>query len=658
MTLSVKALIQNRKRSSTEKQCLGSATIYNAAGQPIGQKGSYKMWRRTPYRMNTYFFKQVIDTHLKETGSTKTQLTLFGEQIQQELGESVKLSKDGNFVAVSSPNYETAQWTDGGKVDVYWRSGSTWVLKDTLEGQGFQEQLGSEISLSGNGNVLVSSNVKSNSTQPGIVRTLIVSTGNNYPALDMNNNNSFGSSLALNFDGSVLVVGVSSIPEVNIYKNDFTNNKWNLHKTIQSPNYQSTSNFGISVAIAEEYQNGHIIAVGETSSIGQVRVYKFTNDLYSYSLIGIVDDPYNNIYSKFGAFIALSGDASVLAISAPLASSPSSLTNAGFVYLIKRDTSASAQEQYTNTNQLGNIIYGESADTYCGSSIRLRQQGSLLGVGCLKDGPLASTNNGHGAIYKLENNIWKQQYSNIYGELGKSTNYALSDFDIDDSGTTFALGRQYAFFTNTDEGSLEILKLNIKAVQTTDYHRVIPRDSLACGEDCWNRSNNSKNCYLNGSTQEYIKDTCANSKTLQKCGLSVTTTGTAGRKLNIGTARNSGLVLPRTARAFMLQPKCPLKSGLTLRGPNSVQNTQQLLQQQGIDYARGRRCNEPGINVPILANIPVALSEETEKKQKEALMTKTSSPLLRLGAMSNSTYVNHQRVMARRNKCEAPGTIY
>jgi len=212
--------------------------------------------------------------------------------------------------------------------------------------------------------------------------------------------------------------------------------------------------------------------------------------------------------------------------------------------------------------------------------------------------------------------------------------------------------------TLVQQGSLEILTLETEVVKTSEYHKVVARDSLGCDADCWNRSQNSKNCYLNGSTQEYIKDTCPNSKTLQKCGLPVATTGTAGRRLNIGTARNSGLVLPRTARAFILQPKCPLKSGLTLRGPNSVQTTQQLLQLQGIDYARGGRCNVPGRVVPIIGEQPKTLSEMTTEDQELALDTKVKPPAFRLGAMPNTTYANHQRVMARRNGCADPGSRF
>ena len=201
-------------------------------------------------------------------------------------------------------------------------------------------------------------------------------------------------------------------------------------------------------------------------------------------------------------------------------------------------------------------------------------------------------------------------------------------------------------------------------------HSVVARDSLACGEDCWRRSVRSEHCYLNGSTQQYVKDTCPNSKTLQKCGLGVATAGTAGRNLNIGTQRNSGLVLSRSEVAFLFQPKSPLKSGLTLRGPNSVRSTQQMLQQQGIDYARGGQCNVPGRVVPIVhksaedsegdqqAPVLQPLSQRSARQQQKALDTKLHQPPHRLGGMPGSTFANHQRVMANRNGCSDAGPCY
>lgn len=668
MTLSVKALTQNRRRTPAERRCATSATIYNSAGQPIGQKGAFKMWRRSPHRIHTHLAKPVIHTHLSDKLTFEPQFTVLGQEINQELGDAVQISKDGNVVAVSSPGYTNGVIAGAGKVDVYTRSGTTWTLAHSLLGQSELELLGSEIALSGDGNVLVASNPLFNGNA-GIIRTLYIDSGLTNVALTGNLGDKIGSSLALNDDGSMLVVGAIGIPEVQIFENQFNNwvslqNPANA-ATISSNNAPGIGDFGTSVAIVGEFGIGSIIVVGATdpaggtdpNEVGEVNVYQLTNDPVTPWLnIGVVGDPFITIPSKFGAFVALSEDASILAISAPRATSNTGQVEAGYVYLISRDPTATPPLQYANGNQLGNIIYGESAYSLCGSAIRLRQNGALLAVGCNQDSTV--TNNGHGALYRLVNGIWTSQYGNIYGPLAQSSQQPLSDFDVDDSGTTVALGRGSYGDTLDQQGSLEILTLEREVVKRSDYHKVVARDSLGCDADCWNRSENSKNCYLNGSTQEYIKDTCTNSKTLQKCGLPLATTGTAGKNLNIGTARNSGLVLPRTARAFMLQPKSPLKSGLTLRGPNSVQTTQQLLQQQGIDYARGGRCNVPGRVVPIIGEQPKTLSEMTTEDQEQALDTKVKPPAFRQGAMPNSTYANHQRVMARRNGCGDSGPCY
>ena len=175
MTLSVKALSQNRRRTPAERRCATSATIYNSAGQPIGQKGAFKMWRRSPHRIHTHA-KPVIQTHLSDKLTFEPQFTVLGQEINQELGDAVQISKDGSVVAVSSPTFDTAVLTDAGKVDVYKRAGTTWTLAHSLVGESANEFLGREIALSGDGNVLVASNPLFNG-DAGIVRTLIISTG-------------------------------------------------------------------------------------------------------------------------------------------------------------------------------------------------------------------------------------------------------------------------------------------------------------------------------------------------------------------------------------------------------------------------------------------------------------------------------------------------
>jgi len=252
MTLSVKALVQNRRRDPAERRCPTSGTIYDNEGNPIGEKAAFQMWRSTPHRIHTHLAGPAIGAHRVVGPAFKSTFSVLGEQSNQELGDSVQISKDGNVLAVSSPNYTNGGVTNAGKVDVYKRSGATWTLAHSMVGQSVDEFLGSEIALSGDGNVLVASNPLFNG-DAGIVRTLYVDSGLTIAPFNGNAGEKVGSSLTLSHDGSLLVVGAIGIPEVQIFENLFNN--WVF---LQFPNSSTISgnhgagvgDFGVSVATA------------------------------------------------------------------------------------------------------------------------------------------------------------------------------------------------------------------------------------------------------------------------------------------------------------------------------------------------------------------------------------------------------------------------
>lgn len=146
-----------------------------------------------------------------------------------------------------------------------------------------------------------------------------------------------------------------------------------------------------------------------------------------------------------------------------------------------------------------------------------------------------------------------------------------------------------------------------------------PRLELACARGCWPQSNASPNCYLNGDTTEYFKETCPNSRTMTRCGLQQPRLGDGGRLLNLPGTPYPGVSLDRSAAASILQPAPAVKSGLTLRGPGAVYSSQQMMQLQGIDYARGGRCCEPGREVSLLAAAKVYLTQLTQAVASPAL---------------------------------------
>lgn len=211
------------------------------------------------------------------------------------------------------------------------------------------------------------------------------------------------------------------------------------------------------------------------------------------------------------------------------------------------------------------------------------------------------------------------------------------------------------------------------STSVSKHHRgTLPRNELGCGRDCWVQSNASPNCWLNGDTTEYIKDTCPNSSTMTKCGLSATDAGVGGRNLNgrwatrsDGTGRYPGLTMDRSATASLLQPKPQVRSGNTLRGPNTARDTRQLLQLQGIDYRRGNACVTNGINsvrprnvVPILAAEQDAINTARFGADGCCFVSSSDSPVgmlrppARPGGMPAQTLVHQQQAGAKRNACD------
>lgn len=206
------------------------------------------------------------------------------------------------------------------------------------------------------------------------------------------------------------------------------------------------------------------------------------------------------------------------------------------------------------------------------------------------------------------------------------------------------------------------------------HHRgTLPRNELACGRNCWTQSNASPNCYLNGDTTEYIKDTCPNSATMTKCGLSASDAGVGGRNLNVpwatradGTGRYPGLTMDRSAVVSLLQPKPQVRSGNTLRGPNTARDTRQLLQLQGIDYRRGNTCRSTAVNsvtprntVPIFASQQDAATADRFGSNIDLCCFDASGspaamlrPLDRLGGMPAQTLIHQQQASAKRNTCD------
>jgi hypothetical protein len=279
-------------------------------------------------------------------------LTALDAASNDSFGSAVAISGDGLVMAVGARQWEGTSTNQGG-VYIYDRVDGRWEER---------------------GSVLVASPV--------------VGSGQ------------FGSAVALNEDGSVLVVG-SPVAGTGgtVYVFDWGGSSWTQRGTIVAADVAATDNFGISVALS---QDGLVLAVGaalwEGGTTDQGGVYIFDWGGSSWTQRGSVltaSDAANADW--FGYAVAFNEDATILAVGARQWEGPTD-SNGG-VYIF--DWSGGAWVQRGSV-----LSAGDAADfDYFGSSLALSGDGLLLLVGAPTwEG--ANTDQGAVYFYKWNGSAW------------------------------------------------------------------------------------------------------------------------------------------------------------------------------------------------------------------------------------------------------------
>lgn len=202
---------------------------------------------------------------------------------------------------------------------------------------------------------------------------------------------------------------------------------------------------GTSVSLSG---NGNIVAVASTSpeySAGSVRV--FQNNSGVWTQIG-ADINGVNSGDESGLGMSLSDDGTVLAVGAPF--NDANATNSGHVRVYKNISNI--------WTQIGTDIYGETSDDYCGMSVSLSKDGTIIAVGA--PGRNVLGDRGYVRIYRNVSNVWTQIGTNIDAEaIHDQSGYSVS---LSDDGAVVAIG---APFNNGAAGHVRVYK-NISNVWT------------------------------------------------------------------------------------------------------------------------------------------------------------------------------------------------
>lgn len=251
-----------------------------------------------------------------------------GEGVSFTTGESVALSADGNILAIGSPG-AISRFKRPGYVKVYSYSSGSWkIIGDSIHGAESNDNFGNAIALSADGQFIAigSPNADFNGTESGQLDVYQFNSGNwsqmgpsiyGKATADL-----FGESVAISSNGLTVAAGASSnndngsyAGQTRVFSYDVTNKVWNkLGSDINGFNKGDFSGRSVSLSA-----NGEILAIGATGSdgngigSGSVDIYKFASG--SWSRLGKrLNGEY--LYSSFGSSVSLSSDGTRIAVSA------------------------------------------------------------------------------------------------------------------------------------------------------------------------------------------------------------------------------------------------------------------------------------------------------------------------------------------------------
>ena len=298
----------------------------------------------------------------------QTTNTLFGGN-----GNSViALSSDGRVVAVSDILNDTSG-SDTGQVRVFELSANIWRQRGQLiNGKPITSySFGYNVALSGNGNILAASSLTRPSPRKGEILVYELS-GNSWLKIGQDisgvggaNFNDLGYSMSLSLDGTTLAAGYrSSTPsQVEIYRFNSTRRLWDI--------------------------------------IGP--------------LIGSTIDQY------FGWNIKLSSDGNTIVIGGIGygTSSGNTINGIGSVSVFKYNSG-------TSWSQLGQIIYGASANDQFGQWVQISNDGTIMSAG---------GTNSYVRVYKLYSNTWIQ-IGQVLNGSGIAPNLGFPGHALSGDGTT------------------------------------------------------------------------------------------------------------------------------------------------------------------------------------------------------------------------------
>jgi Flp pilus assembly pilin Flp len=291
-----------------------------------------------------------------------------GENAGDESGYSVSLNSSGSIVAIGARSNEDEGYNTG-QVRIYQLIDDSWSqLGQDINGENIGDEFGEAVSLNNEGTIVAISSVRNdyNGNESGMVRVFSMldtaweQVGNRlYGTSDYD---SFGHSLDLNSDGTILAVGAVG------FSGEGTVSVYELIDTVWTQIGSNITGKGAKLSING---NGSIIAIanpGSNSETGSITVYKNVSGTWSQMGNEITGEATGDL---FGTSVSISEDGYTIAGGAEY--NDGNGENSGHVRIY----------QFINEiwTQVGNDINGEESGDQSGISVSLNGDGTKVAIG-------------------------------------------------------------------------------------------------------------------------------------------------------------------------------------------------------------------------------------------------------------------------------------
>lgn len=380
--------------------------------------------------------------------------SIFGVRDGDRSGHSISLSKEGNCLAIGSPNSSLSE-NRAGNVLVYGKtSDGQWDQRgDILTGFISNARFGTSVDLSDSCQTLAvgailqsnSSGVRTGSVQ--IYRFVAIDENSGVweqkgqSLFGLNFNDQTGQGVSLSSDGNRVVV---SSPFAEDSQNGLTNNgRVQVYEFVEDANkfapvgealHGSASHdfFGFGAALSSM---GDIVVISSKgadaltfANNGRVQAFRYTEGEWK-QLGQTIDGKEQD--DQFGYSVSLSSDGLTMAVGSPFYDDDGNSVDTGLVQVFRffNDTWV----------QLGENIIGYNSNALSGWSIAMSSNGEVLAIGSQSNNGIdTGRDTGHVRVFEFVNDQWSQLGDNFKGD-GPSDLFGY-DVSLSGDGKMLAIG--------------------------------------------------------------------------------------------------------------------------------------------------------------------------------------------------------------------------